>query len=68
MNNKSLGKKILNFIGNNSVPILFILICVVCIPISGRAFFGTRRSRISQLRGIAIRSSATALASSDTFP
>ncbi len=35
MNNKSLGKKILNFIGNNSVPILFILICVVCIPISG---------------------------------
>ena len=35
MNNKSLGKKILNFIGNNSVPILFVLICVVCIPISG---------------------------------
>ena len=35
MNNKSLGKKILNFIGNNSVPILFVLICVFCIPVSG---------------------------------
>ena len=35
MKNDSFGKKILNFIGNNSVPILFVLICVVCIPISG---------------------------------
>ena len=35
MNDKSFGKKLLGFIGNNSVPILFILICAVCIPISG---------------------------------
>ena len=35
MKNQSLGKKILNFIGNNSVPILFVVICAVCIPISG---------------------------------
>ena len=35
MKNDSFGKKLLNFMGNNSVPILFILICVVCIPISG---------------------------------
>ena len=35
MKNNSFGKKILGFIGNNSVPILFVLICVVCIPISG---------------------------------
>ena len=35
MKNESFGKKILGFIGNNSVPILFVLICVVCIPISG---------------------------------
>ena len=35
MNNKSFGRKLLDFAGNNSVPILFVLICVVCIPISG---------------------------------
>ena len=35
MKNDSFGKKLLNFIRNNSVPILFVLICVVCIPISG---------------------------------
>ncbi len=35
MKNESFGKKILSFIGNNSVPILFVLICIVCIPISG---------------------------------
>ena len=35
MKNNGNGKKVLNFIGNNSVPILFILICIVCIPISG---------------------------------
>ena len=27
--------KILRFLGNNSVPIMFVLICAVCIPISG---------------------------------
>ena len=31
----SFGKKILDFISDNTVPIMFILICVVCIPISG---------------------------------
>ena len=35
MKNESFGKKLLGFIGNNSVPILFVLICIVCIPISG---------------------------------
>ena len=35
MKNQSLGKKILSFIGSNSVPILFVVICAVCIPISG---------------------------------
>ena len=34
-NNKSFGKKLLSFLGNNSVPLMFILICAVCIPISG---------------------------------
>ena len=34
-NNKSVGKKLLSFLGNNSVPLMFILICAVCIPISG---------------------------------
>ena len=35
MKNNSFGKQVLGFIANNSVPILFVLICVVCIPISG---------------------------------
>ena len=35
MKNNSPGKKILTFLGNNSVPILFVLICVFCIPVSG---------------------------------
>ena len=35
MKNESFGKKVLGFIGNHSVPILFVLICIVCIPISG---------------------------------
>ena len=35
MKNQSFGKKVLGFIGSNSVPILFIVICAVCIPISG---------------------------------
>ncbi len=28
-------KKVLNFLKNNSVPVMFVIICVVCIPISG---------------------------------
>ena len=35
MKNNNSGKKLLSFLANNSVPILFILICVVCIPVSG---------------------------------
>ena len=33
--NRSFGKKLLGFIGNNTVPIMFIIICIVCIPLSG---------------------------------
>ena len=29
------GNGFLRFLGNNSVPLMFILICAVCIPISG---------------------------------
>lgn len=32
---KSLGQKLIGFVRNNPVPIMFILICAVCIPISG---------------------------------
>ena len=32
---KTLGQKVKDFIGNNSVPIMFILICLYCIPMSG---------------------------------
>ena len=32
---KSTEKKILNLLRNNTVPIMFIIICAVCIPISG---------------------------------
>lgn len=28
-------KKVLNFIKNNSVPVMFVIICAVCIPVSG---------------------------------
>ena len=35
MKNNSPGKKFLTVLGNNSVPILFVLICVFCIPVSG---------------------------------
>ena len=37
MNRKPLctGKSILNLLRNNTVPLMFILICAVCIPISG---------------------------------
>ena len=30
--------KFLKFLGNNSVPIMFVLICAVCIPVSGFSF------------------------------
>ena len=32
---KTVGQKVLTFLGNNSVPIMFILICAYCIPASG---------------------------------
>ncbi len=32
---KTLGQKVKDLIGNNSVPIMFILICLYCIPTSG---------------------------------
>ena len=32
---KSTGKGILNVLRNNTVPIMFIIICAICIPISG---------------------------------
>ena len=32
---KFTGKKVLGFLGNNAVPLMFVLICAVCIPISG---------------------------------
>ena len=35
MNNKSFGKKALGFLQDNTVPIMFVLICAVCIPLSG---------------------------------
>ena len=35
MNDKSFGKKVLGFIQDNTVPLMFVLICAVCIPISG---------------------------------
>ena len=35
MNNKSFGKKFLSFIQDNTVPLMFVLICAVCIPLSG---------------------------------
>ncbi len=35
MKNMSFGKKVLTFMRDNSVPILFVVICAVCIPISG---------------------------------
>ena len=35
MKNASSGKKVLNLIGSNSVPIMFIVIIAVCIPVVG---------------------------------
>lgn len=32
---KTLGQKVKDLIGNNAVPIMFILICLYCIPMSG---------------------------------
>ena len=32
---KSLGQKVMTFLGNNSVPLMFVLICAYCIPSSG---------------------------------
>ncbi len=32
---KSVSQKLLSFLGRNSVPIMFMLICAVCIPLSG---------------------------------
>ena len=34
-NSSGFGKKLKTFLASNSVPIMFILICAVCIPISG---------------------------------
>ena len=34
-NNKSLNKNPLEFIKNNPVPIMFVIICAICIPLSG---------------------------------
>lgn len=34
-NKGSFGKRLVSFIRDNSVPIMFILICAVCIPLSG---------------------------------
>ena len=38
MNNtskKSAGRRLADFLGTNTVPIMFIIICAVCIPICG---------------------------------
>ena len=35
MNNKSFGKKVLGFVQDNTVPLMFIVICAICIPLSG---------------------------------
>ena len=31
----SFGKRLLSFLGDNLVPIMFIIICAICIPVSG---------------------------------
>ena len=35
MNNTGFGKKLLTLLRNNTVPLMFIAICAVCIPLSG---------------------------------
>lgn len=37
-NNMSFGTKLMNIVKENSVPLMFILICAVCIPLSGLSF------------------------------
>ena len=31
----SFGKRILSLVGDNLVPIMFVIICAICIPVSG---------------------------------
>ena len=38
MKNMSFGKKVRGLIRDNTVPIIFVLICAVCIPLSGLSF------------------------------
>ncbi len=35
VNNAPLGKRVLQFLSANTVPVMFIIICIVCIPLSG---------------------------------
>ena len=35
MNNTSFGKNVLGFVQDNTVPLMFIVICAICIPLSG---------------------------------
>ena len=35
MNDKSFSKQVLGFVQDNTVPLMFVLICAVCIPLSG---------------------------------
>ena len=34
-NNKTASRKVLGFLGNNAVPIMFVIIIVICLPMSG---------------------------------
>jgi len=38
MNNNSFGKKFLGFLRDNTVPLMFVVICAICIPLSGFSF------------------------------
>ena len=38
MKNMSFGKKVLIFARDNTVPIMFVAICAICIPLSGFSF------------------------------
>ena len=38
MKNMSFGQKVLTFIRDNTVPIMFVVICAICIPLSGFSF------------------------------
>ena len=35
LNGASFGKKLQQFVSNNSVPLMFVLICIICVPLSG---------------------------------